>query len=57
MLIGCDLGAIDDFTLSLLCNPEVLEVNQDPLGMMGVRNVFSPGVTDRKMEGKWWEIQ
>ena len=57
MLIGCDLGAIDDFTLSLLCNPEVLEVNQDPLGLMGVRNVFSPGVTDRKMEGKWWEIQ
>lgn len=42
MLIGCDLDAIDDFTLSLLCNPEVLEVNQDALGMMGTRNVFGP---------------
>ena len=45
MLIGCDLDAIDGFTLSLLCNPEVLEVNQDSLGMMGVRNVFGPGKT------------
>ena len=45
MLIGCDLDTIDEFTLSLLCNPEVLEVNQDPLGMMGVRNVFGPGKT------------
>lgn len=42
LLIGCDLDAIDDFTLSLLTNPEVLEVNQDALGMMGVRNVFGP---------------
>ena len=42
LLIGCDLNAIDPFTLSLLCNPEVLEVNQDALGMMGVRNVFGP---------------
>jgi alpha-galactosidase len=42
LLIGCDLDALDDFTLSLLTNPEVLEVNQDPLGMMGVRNVFGP---------------
>ncbi len=45
MLIGCDLDTIDEFTLSLLCNPEVLEVNQDPLGIMGVRNVFGPGKT------------
>jgi len=45
MLIGCDLDALDDFTLSLLTNPEVLAVNQDPLGMMGTRNVFGPGKT------------
>ena len=45
LLIGCDLDAMDDFTLSLLTNPEVLAVNQDPLGMMGVRNVFGPGKT------------
>lgn len=40
LLLGCDLEAIDDFTLSLLCNGEVLDVNQDALGMMGVRNAF-----------------
>ena len=32
LLIGCDLAQIDDFTLGLLTNPEVNEVNQDPLG-------------------------
>jgi alpha-galactosidase len=32
LLIGCDLTKLDDFTLNLLCNDEVLEVNQDPLG-------------------------
>ena len=31
LLIGCDLGALDDFTLGLLTNDEVLEVDQDPL--------------------------
>lgn len=32
MMIGCDLDGIDDFTLSLLTNDEVLEINQDVLG-------------------------
>lgn len=32
LLIGCDLTQIDDFTMSLLTNDEVLDVNQDPLG-------------------------
>jgi alpha-galactosidase len=32
LLIGCDMAQLDDFTLSLLTNDEVLEVNQDPLG-------------------------
>ncbi len=32
MMIGCDLEGIDEFTLSLLTNDEVLEINQDPLG-------------------------
>jgi alpha-galactosidase len=34
MLIGCPIEQIDDFTLSLLSNDEVLEINQDPLGLM-----------------------
>lgn len=32
LLIGCDMTQLDKFTLSLLTNDEVLEVNQDPLG-------------------------
>ena len=32
MLIGCDLDKLDDFTLNLLTNDEVLDVSQDPLG-------------------------
>ncbi len=37
MLIGCDMAELDDFTLSLLCNSEVIDVNQDPLGLQGVK--------------------
>ncbi len=32
LLIGCDLTKLDDFTLGLLTNDEVLDVSQDPLG-------------------------
>ena len=32
LLIGCDMSQMDEFTLGLLTNDEVLEVNQDPLG-------------------------
>jgi len=32
LLLGCDLEKVDDFTLGLLCNDEVLAVNQDALG-------------------------
>jgi len=32
LLIGCDISRLDDFTLSLLTNDEVIEVNQDALG-------------------------
>ncbi len=32
LLLGCDLAQLDDFTLGLLTNDEVLEINQDPLG-------------------------
>ncbi len=32
LLIGCDLTRLDDFTMNLLTNDEILEVNQDPLG-------------------------
>jgi alpha-galactosidase len=32
LLIGCDMTQMDDFTLALLTNDEVLDVHQDPLG-------------------------
>jgi alpha-galactosidase len=39
MLLGCDMSMLDDFTLSLLTNTEVLDVNQDPLGIQGVNTI------------------
>jgi alpha-galactosidase len=35
LLLGNDLARLDDFTLGLLTNDEVLEVNQDPLAKQG----------------------
>ena len=32
LLIGCDMEKLDDFTLNLLTNDEVISINQDPLG-------------------------
>ena len=32
LLIGCDMGKLDKFTLGLLTNDEVLAINQDALG-------------------------
>jgi len=32
LLIGCDLQQMDDFTKNLLCNAEVIAINQDALG-------------------------
>ncbi|MCX6872346.1 MAG: putative Ig domain-containing protein [Verrucomicrobia bacterium] len=37
LLLGCDLTELDEFTLSLLTNDEVIEVNQDPLGRQAAR--------------------
>ena len=37
MLIGCDMTQLDEFTLSLLTNDEVIEVSQDPLGKQAHR--------------------
>lgn len=32
LLIGCDIEKLDDFTMNLLTNDEVIAINQDPLG-------------------------
>jgi alpha-galactosidase len=47
MLIGCDLTQLDEFTLSLLTNPEILEVNQDVLGQQAQR------ISSRKSTEVW----
>ena len=49
LLIGCDLTKLDAFTKGLLTNPEVLEVNQDPLGKTAARVL---GDDDREE----WEV-
>lgn len=39
LLLGFDVTTADDFTVSLLSNDEVIEVNQDPLGQQAARLV------------------
>lgn len=35
LIYSGDMSRLDEFTLNVLCNPEVIEVNQDPLGQSG----------------------
>ena len=46
LLIGCDMSDMDDFTMNLLTNDEVIAVDQDPL-VMPVRKLVKP-------EGQVW---
>ena len=39
LLLGCDISQMDDFTLGLLTNDEVLAVDQDPLGKQATQIV------------------
>jgi alpha-galactosidase len=41
LIYSGDMTRLDEFTLNVLCNPEVIGVNQDPLGEAA--EVFSPG--------------
>ena len=52
LLLGCDLTKLDDFTLSLLTNDEVIDVNQDPLGKQAIviSTVDSIGILAKDME-------
>jgi alpha-galactosidase len=43
LLLGCPIDQLDEFTLNLLTNDEVLEVNQDPLGQQAHRLVQDDG--------------
>ena len=37
LLIGCDLTQVDEFTLALLTNDDILSISQDPLGKQATR--------------------
>lgn len=52
LLLGCDMTKLDDFTLSLLTNDEVIAVNQDPLGKQAtiVSRLDSCGVLAKDLE-------
>ena len=45
LLIGCDMTRMDDFTLNLLTNDEVLAVDQDSLGRQA-RRIYKKGDTE-----------
>jgi alpha-galactosidase len=41
LLLGCDLSQLDEFTLNLLTNDEVLAVNQDALGNQAIKAIIT----------------
>ena len=41
LLIGCDVSKMSAATLATLTNPEVIAVNQDPLGVQGKKVAFT----------------
>ncbi len=44
LLIGCDMTQMDDFTLNLLSNDEVLAIDQDALGSPATKKVLSDDI-------------
>lgn len=44
LLIGCDMNQLDDFTLNLLTNEEVLEIDQDALGKGAAKVLDKNGI-------------
>ena len=59
LLIGCDMTQLDEFTLNLLTNDEVIEVNQDPLGRQagriaqnGTLEVWAKDMEDGSQSGR-----
>lgn len=58
LLIGCDMSSMDEFTLDLLSNDEVLDVDQDPLGKAATRKA-QDGTTEvwaRPLSDKTWAV-
>ena len=56
LMLGCDLTKLDDFTLSLLTNDEVLAIDQDSLGKMAVKkggSELQPAYAKPLDDGSW----
>jgi alpha-galactosidase len=58
LLIGCDLTKLDRFTLAILTNDEVLEVDQDPMGKQGrrIRQKGDLEIWARPLVDKTWAV-
>jgi len=54
LLFGCDLTKADDFFVSLTCNDDVLDVNQDPLVRQGSCFRKDPASGSSDMGGEVW---
>ena len=42
LIFSGDMGKLDEFTLNVLCNPEIIDVNQDALGQCGTVVMLTP---------------
>ena len=42
LIFSGDMGKLDEFTVNVLCNPEVIDVNQDALGQCGTVVMLTP---------------
>ncbi|KAF6165180.1 hypothetical protein GIB67_000764 [Kingdonia uniflora] len=52
LILGCDVRSMDKDTFTLLCNKEVIAVNQDKLGIQG-KKVKKTGDLERKKVSFW----
>ncbi len=57
-----DMARLDEFTLNVLCNPEVIDVNQDALGKQATPVRFTDeDLVLAKANGRWlaggWPVQ
>jgi hypothetical protein len=51
LIIGCDVTKITAAALSILTNPEVIAVNQDPLGVQGKKVAFASSQSPNASSG------
>ena len=50
LMIGCDITTMDDKTLEIISNPELIAIDQDQLGKQGIREYRNDGIEYWKKE-------